>query len=109
MLQISDTEGSLFLAEIQKLFRHLQDSSLPASPLGLTKTFGWSESDLHEPQDVGMFIEQFQGFLHDKGGAVYDSYEALFVGEYLFKERRLETFFGMKLTCSLSINRTVLS
>lgn len=37
---MGDTGECPFLAELQKLFRHLNDSSLPASPLGLTKSFG---------------------------------------------------------------------
>lgn len=92
---MSDTKAPRTAAELQKLFRHLHSSSLPASPLGLTESFGWTDRDLHELEDVGTFIESFQDVLHDIGGPVFKSYEAIFAGEWLFK-KRLETFFREK-------------
>lgn len=96
------------LAELHKLFRHLHSSSLPASPLGLTKSFGWSESQLHEPQDVGAFMEKFQAVLLNIGGPVSDSFEAVFSGELLIQTRRLEAFFSAVLpTHSLTSTLTI--
>lgn len=79
--------------ELQSLFRHLHDSSFPVSPLGLAKSFGWSEDDLHQPQDVGQFIEKFQDLIQSKSGPVPKAFKATFAGECLFSGGRSEELF----------------
>lgn len=79
--------------ELQSLFRHLHDSSFPVSPLGLTKSFGWSEDDLHQPQDVGQFIEKFQALIHRKSGPVPEAFQTIFTGESVTSCGRMEELF----------------
>lgn len=89
---------SLVLIELQSLFRHLQNSSFPVSPLGLTRSFGWSEYDLNQPQDAGQFIEKFQLLIQGKNGPVPDAFKATLAGECTFK-KMLEELFRRSFAC----------
>lgn len=89
---MNDPKASLVLIELQSLFRHLQNSSFPVSPLGLTKAFGWSEHDLKLPQDAGQFIEKFQLLIQGQSGPLPEAFRATFAGECIFGNRSEELF-----------------
>ncbi|KAK3902135.1 heterokaryon incompatibility protein-domain-containing protein [Staphylotrichum tortipilum] len=87
-------------AALYDLFVHLQTSSLPVSPLALTKAMGWGERQLQEAQDVSDFFglfthEMYRGAL---GAPLQTTFMDLFAGKtemrflYGAGARRVEQF-----------------
>ncbi|KAK4238447.1 hypothetical protein C8A03DRAFT_33534 [Achaetomium macrosporum] len=67
-------------AALHDLFLHLHSSSLPVSPLALTRAMGWQDRHLHETDDVLEFFRKFTHFIYSKslGERLYSTFESLF-------------------------------
>ncbi|KAI9154755.1 Ubiquitin carboxyl-terminal hydrolase [Paramyrothecium foliicola] len=56
ILQAQSLPNGSELQAVQEIFRHLQASSLPVSPVKLTEALGWKTEQLSKPQDMHHFF-----------------------------------------------------
>ncbi|KAK4140762.1 uncharacterized protein C8A04DRAFT_31737 [Dichotomopilus funicola] len=70
-------------AALNHLFKHLHSSSLPVSPLVLTRAFGWEDRKLGEAQDISEFFRKFtELFSSGKlGDRLRNTFDSLFCGK----------------------------
>jgi hypothetical protein len=74
-------EESARLKALQDIFRQLNSTSLPVSPVALTNSFGWNDQEPNEPRDIRDFWREFTGTSHDWLGAASESaFAGLFRG-----------------------------